>query len=70
MLRLWGLPALAAIGGLLASRGSTPRPQCDQPHYRWDVKIDTSLAGRPAVPTTITDILTRWTPPERSPALE
>ena len=60
---MWSLPAFAAIGGLLGFRSSTPRQRCDQPHYRWDVKIDTSLAGRPAVPTTITDILTRWTPP-------
>jgi hypothetical protein len=67
MLRTWTLPALAAVGGLLASRSSTPPQRCDQPHYRWDVKIDTALAGRPAVATTITDILTRWTPPALGP---
>jgi len=31
------------------------------------VKIDTSLAGRPATAATIADILTRWTPPALSP---
>ena len=67
MLRAWTLPALAAVSGLLVSRSTTPRQQCDQPHYRWDVKIDTALAGRAAVHTTITDILTRWTPPALGP---
>ncbi len=32
------------------------------------MKIDTALAGRPATPATITDILTRWTPPALGPA--
>jgi hypothetical protein len=64
---MWSLPVLAAVGGLLASRSSTPPQRCDQPHYRWDVKTDTSLAGRPAVQTTIMDILTRWTPPSLGP---
>jgi hypothetical protein len=64
---MWSLTGLAAVGGLFASRSSTPPQRCDQPHYRWDVKIDTSLAGRPAVHTTITDILTRWTPPALGP---
>jgi hypothetical protein len=63
MLGTWSLAALAAAGGLLAGGSSTPRQQCEQPHYRWDVKTDTSLSGRPAVPATITDILTRWPPP-------
>jgi hypothetical protein len=67
MLRTWSLAALAAAGGLLAARNGSPRQQCDQPHYRWDVKIDTSLARRPGVQTTITDILTRWTPPALGP---
>ena len=63
MLRAWSVAVLAAAGALFASRSSTPPQRCDQPHYRWDVKTDTSLAGRPAVPATITDILTRWPPP-------
>ena len=67
MLRLWSLPVLAVVGELLAFRDRIAQQRCDQPHYRWDVKIDTSLAGRPAVRTTITEILTRWTPPTLGP---
>ncbi len=66
-IRAWCLPATLAAGGLLAARGTTPRQRCDQPHYRWDVKIDTSLFTRPAVATTVTDILNRWAAPAIGP---
>jgi hypothetical protein len=68
MPRSISLPAIAAVAGLLASRTAAPRQRCDQPHYRWSVKIDTTLAGGAATPATITDILTRWTPPALGPA--
>ena len=61
------LAAIVAAGGLLASRGAAPRQRCDQPHYRWNVKIDTSLFTQPAVATTVADILNRWTAPAIGP---
>ncbi|HEY6110441.1 MAG TPA: hypothetical protein VIV56_16185 [Gemmatimonadales bacterium] len=60
---LWSCLALLAGGGVLAARRATPSQRCDEPHYRWSAKTDTSLAGHAAVGTTVTEILTRWTPP-------
>lgn len=61
---LWSCLALVAGGGMLAARRATPSQRCDEPHYRWSAKTDTSLfAGRTATVTTVTEILTRWTMP-------
>lgn len=65
---VWRFAITTAAGGLLASGAPALQQGCDQPHYRWSVKIDTSLAGRPATLATISDILTRWTPPMLGPA--
>jgi hypothetical protein len=60
---LWFCLALLAGGGLLAARRTTLGQRCDEPHYRWSAKTDTSLARRPVTVTTVTEILTRWTTP-------
>ena len=60
---LWSCLALLAWVGLLGARRATPSQRCDEPHYRWSAKTDTSLAGHAAVGTTVTEILTRWTTP-------
>lgn len=63
-MRLWACLTLLAGGGLLAARRATSGQRCDEPHYRWSAKTDTSLfAGRTATVTTVTEILTRWTTP-------
>ena len=58
---------LAAIGLVLATGRVASGQSCDEPHYRWSVKTDTSLARRPPTPTTITDILTTWAAPPIGP---
>lgn len=58
----WPAPALTAAGLLLTAHGAAAQ-RCDEPHYRWSAKIDTSLAASPASPSTIPDILTEWAPP-------
>lgn len=58
---LWSCLILLAGASLLAAPRGAPSQRCGEPHYRWSVKTDTSLAGRPAVGTTVTEILTRWT---------
>jgi len=63
----WSRTAIAAAGGLLAWRAWPPSQACNPPHYRWAVKTDTALAGRPAVAATIPEILTRWTTPPLGP---
>ncbi|HMA41963.1 MAG TPA: hypothetical protein VKP10_18000 [Gemmatimonadales bacterium] len=61
---LWSCLALLAGSALLAARRAPPSQRCDEPHYRWSAKTDTSLfAGRTATVTTVTEILTRWTTP-------
>lgn len=62
---VWACLALLA-GGLPAARRSTHSQRCDEPHYRWSAKTDTSLAGQPVMVTTVTEILTRWTTPPLS----
>lgn len=62
----WSIPILAA-GGVLASSASVPGQTCNPPHYRWDVKTDTTLAGRPTTRATIPEILTQWTTPPLGP---
>lgn len=61
---LWFCSTLLAGGGLVAAaRRATLGQRCDEPHYRWSAKTDTSLAGRPATVATVTEILTRWATP-------
>lgn len=60
---MWSSLILLAGGSLLAARRAAPSQRCVEPHYRWSAKTDTSLAGRAAVGTTVTEILTRWTTP-------
>lgn len=45
---LWSSLILLAAGSLLAARRAAPSQGCDEPHYRWGAKTDTSLAGRAA----------------------
>lgn len=61
--RKWRGALLALAGASLAARGAGAQQRCDEPHYRWSVKIDTSLAGGPATPASIADILAGWAPP-------
>ena len=65
--RGWSIPVVAALGGLLVLPAGLPGQDCNPPHYRWPMKTDTTLAGRPAAATTITAILTRWAPPPLGP---
>jgi hypothetical protein len=60
---LWFCLTLLAGSGRLTVLRPTPSQRCDEPHYRWSVKTDTTLAGRPVTVTTVTGILTRWTTP-------
>lgn len=64
--QVWA-PLLAASSLLLAPDRIGSRQGCDEPHYRWSVKTDTSLFRRPATPATIPDILTRWSVPSLGP---
>ncbi|HMA43021.1 MAG TPA: hypothetical protein VKO86_03310, partial [Gemmatimonadales bacterium] len=61
--RNWQGALLALAGASLAAGGAGAQQRCDEPHYRWSAKIDTSLAGRQATPASIADILASWTPP-------
>lgn len=67
-MRGWSIAIFAALGGLLVSRAGMPGQDCNPPHYRWDVKTDTALAGRPTTRATIPEILTQWTIPPLGPS--
>lgn len=65
--RRWWAPALAAACLPLAPGRVTHGQACDEPHYRWSVKTDSSLARKPPTPATVTDILTTWAIPPIGP---
>ena len=60
----WFATASVAVTTVtIAALGQAPRQLCDPPHYRWSVKIDTTLATRRPVSASIPEILSRWAPP-------
>jgi hypothetical protein len=66
-LQRWWLPVLVATSVPLAPGRLIAQQRCDEPHYRWSVKTDTSLAHTQATPATITAILTQWSAPAIGP---
>lgn len=67
-IRSWSMLLIAASGWIVALSAGSRGQTCNPPHYRWDVKTDTTLAGRPTTRATIPEILTQWTTPPLGPS--
>jgi hypothetical protein len=65
--RSWSIQLIAAAGWIVAPSASARGQTCNPPHYRWDVKTDTTLAGQPAKNATTLEILAQWATPPLGP---
>ena len=54
---------VAALPVVARGQAGGAEGRCAQPHYRWSQKIDTSLAGRAPIPTSVGVVLSTWEPP-------
>ena len=58
--------ACVALSCLIVVPPAARAQTCNEPHYRWSEKIDTTLAKLPPAPTDIARILTGWEPLSRA----
>lgn len=55
--------SVALLALLGAGVGTAQRRRCTEPHYRWSMKVDTTLVAATPVASTVTAVLTTWPPP-------
>ena len=72
MIKVSGVANALPISVALSCLAVVPPPAraqaCNEPHYRWSEKIDTTLARLPPAPTDIARVLSGWEPLSRASA--
>ena len=59
---MWLVGWVSLTGALWVTATAAEQPPCEEVHYRWSEKIDTSLADIPPTDVTIGRVLHHWAP--------